>query len=168
MNGTENEFGAPWGTMLKVMSTFGTVVLLAVPVAVLISMKQGKEAWVGVAIPAGCLVVLLLSLLFTVRNYTVSGSMLLVRRLLWSTRVDLSGLRSARVESNAMRGSIRTFGNGGLFSFSGRYRSRTLGSFRAFVTDLSGCVVLELDSGKVVVSPDNPEFFVALLRRGMI
>ena len=62
-----------------------------------------------------------------------------------------------------MTGSIRTMGNGGLFSFSGRYRSRKLGSFRAYVTDLRNCVVLKLAEQVIVISPENPEMFVEIL-----
>ncbi len=41
-----------------------------------------------------------------------------------------------------MRGSLRLFGNGGMFSITGLYRNRALGNYRAFVTDLKKTVVL--------------------------
>jgi len=59
-----------------------------------------------------------------------------------------------------MRGSIRTFGNGGLFSFTGFYRNRLLGAYRAFVTDPRQAVVLRFPKRNVVVSPGAPEEFV--------
>ena len=159
------DFAAPWGTMLKVMSAIGTLVLVGIPAFMLATIDFEADMIQGIGAVMMCLVILILTLLFTVRGFTVSGSTLLVRRLLWNTRLDLTGLRSVTVDRNAMKGSIRTIGNGGLFSFSGTFRSRSLGKFRAFVTEMSSCVVLDLKSGRVVVSPDNPEYFVSVVRR---
>jgi hypothetical protein len=58
-----------------------------------------------------------------------------------------------------MRWSIRTFGNGGFFSFSGFYRNKLLGAYRAFVTDRHQTVVLRYGGRTVVVSPSSPEEF---------
>jgi hypothetical protein len=78
----------------------------------------------------------------TVRGYTVTSDTILVQRLFWTTRLPLAGLQSARFEPEAMRWSIRTFGNGGLFSFTGCFRNKLLGAYRAFVTDPRRAVVL--------------------------
>jgi hypothetical protein len=60
-----------------------------------------------------------------------------------------------------MRGSFRLFGNGGMFSFTGWYRNRALGTYRAFVTDLKQTVVLRFEKKTIVLSPENPERFVS-------
>lgn len=59
-----------------------------------------------------------------------------------------------------MRASLRTFGNGGGFSFTGRYWNKRLGSYRAFVTNPARSVVLRWQDRTVVVSPASPEEFV--------
>jgi Bacterial PH domain len=71
-----------------------------------------------------------------------------------------NGLQSARFEPNVMRGSIRTCGNGGLFSFTGFYRNKLLGSYRALVTDTKQKVVLAYSDRTVGLSPESPEEFV--------
>ncbi len=58
---------------------------------------------------------------------------------------------------------IRTFGNGGRFGFTGRFRNRTPGPYRAFATDGERTVVIELRDGAVVVTPDRPEVFAEIL-----
>jgi len=154
------EFEAPWGTALKLMSAGASLVLLAVPLFLLMEGDRPLvEMAAAVALPV---VVLGATLLYTVRGYSLKGNTLQIRRLLWNTRVDLSGLRSATVDPDAMKRSVRVFGNGGLFSFTGRFRSRSLGSFKAFVTDMSACVVLVTDRDTVVISPGSPERFVEL------
>jgi hypothetical protein len=47
-----------------------------------------------------------------------------------------------------------------VFSFTGLFRNRTLGMYRAFVTDPRRAVVLRLPRRTVVVSPADPEAFV--------
>ena len=70
-----------------------------------------------------------------------------------------AGLESARFLPNAMRWSVRTFGNGGFFSFSGFYWNKLLGGYRAFVTDPT--VVLRYSSSrKGLLSPAEPDDFV--------
>jgi len=61
---------------------------------------------------------------------------------------------------NATEKSIRTFGNGGLFSFSGFYHNKTLGTYRAWITDSKQTVVLAFPKRTVVISPVPPDDFV--------
>jgi hypothetical protein len=79
--------------------------------------------------------------------------------------VNLAGLQSVEAEPSAMRRSIRTFGNGGLFCIAGKFWNRRLGSYRAFATDPKRSVVLRFEDHSVVVTPDNPEAFVARVRK---
>jgi hypothetical protein len=102
--------------------------------------------------------------LFTIRGYTVTPDAIRIHRLFWTTRFSLFGLHSAKVEPEAMRRSIRTFGNGGLFSFSGWFYSKTLGAYRAFVTDPHRAVVLHFDRRNIVLSPSAPEDLVHDIR----
>jgi hypothetical protein len=148
-------FGAPWGTLLKVVSSLVTLLLLGFFIVLIKSTNPLS------IVP---LVIAFVCLLFTVRGYTVSGDTLLVKRLLWNTVVDIGMVRSVKINTEAMTGSIRTFGNGGLYSFSGQYRSGKLGFFRAYVTDFKNCVVIETAGNTIVVSPENPELFTEVLR----
>ena len=97
--------------------------------------------------------------LFCIRGYTLSPEMLTIRRLLWNTQIHLTDLISAESRPEAMHRSIRTFGNGGFFSFTGYYRNRNLGSYIAFVTDPHQTVILRFPTRTIVLSPDEPEVF---------
>ena len=55
--------------------------------------------------------------------------------ILRETALDLSGVTSVCHDPAAMKGSIRVFGKGGLFAFTGFYWSRTIGRYRAYVMD---------------------------------
>jgi hypothetical protein len=155
-------FRAPWSRLLRVMTAAGMVVILGC--AAISLFAPGVPAWARaalvVALPslvAGCA-------LFTVRGYELEPGELRVRRLLWTTVIPLAGLRSVDVDPQALRGAIRTCGNGGLFVFAGWYWSKRLRSFRLYATDPKCAVVLALESRRIVVTPESPEEFAAAAR----
>lgn len=156
-------FRAPWGKLLVVMSALATLLCLGITFGIpfFLTPQHGGEVgrwlrWVPLALLIGCA-------LFTVRGYAITPDAILVHRLLWSTRLPREGLKSAEFVPHAMRRSLRTCGNGGFFSFTGFYWSKSLKSFRAYVTDLNRTVVLRYDRRTVVVSPESPDDFARLL-----
>ncbi len=159
----ERYFNAPWGTLLKVFSFLATLLLVGVFGGMIFSGRASTLVTMILysLIP---LLTLSISLLFTVRGYSISENTFRIRRLMWYTDIDISMLQSVEYDPKAMTGSIRTFGNGGLFSFSGRYKSGKLGSFKAYVTDFNNCVTIKTSGLTLVVSPENPDLFVTILR----
>jgi len=147
---------APWSPLLIVLSALATLLCVGIAGSVFFCKKHGWEEWaffMPLVLTAGCA-------LFAIRGYTVTPEAILVHRLLWSTRLPREGLTSAEFVPHAMRGSIRTCGNGGFFSFSGFYWSRKWKSYRAYVTDPRRTVVLRYGRRTVIVSPGIPEDFV--------
>ncbi len=159
-------YQAPWGRALIVLSVLTTVICLGSS-AVVWWQVAGKHQ-PGLLSCAALLPLILLfgCALFTIRGYAIGTDEILIHRLLWSTSLPRAGLESASVEPDAMRGSLRTFGNGGGFSFSGLYYNKRLGSYRAFVTDLKLTVVLRYANRRVVLSPASPADFVTDLALG--
>src|SRR5439155_8624663 len=152
---TMKNYKAHWSTSLVVISSLATVLCLGITLY-MVGYFHGWLRWEGF-LP---LSIILISALFTIRGYTVTPDAILVHRLCWTTRVPLAGLESVQVEPEAMRDSIRTFGNGGLFSFTGCFRNKPLGAYRAYVTDPHQTVVLRFPKRTVVVSPATPQEFV--------
>ncbi len=146
-------YKAHWGEWLTVTSSLLTVLCLGMVIVAL--KKGGLVSWIGavlVVLMAGCA-------LFTIRGYTVTPDSVLIHRLFWATRVPLAGLEAAWFEPRPMRWNLR-FGNGGFFSFTGFYRNKFFGPYRAFATDRRLNVVLQLADRTIVVSPVGPEDFV--------
>jgi hypothetical protein len=150
-------FNAPWGKMLRWMSAISVVLVLGIFVAIWVLDKSTIPRAAILLLPG----LLLVTALFVIREYTIEPTEVLIRRLFWTTRLPLAGLKSAAFQPGAMRGSLRLCGNGGMFSYTGWYRSRSLGNYRAFVTDLNNTVVLKFEQRTIVVSPENAERFVA-------
>ena len=152
-----NSYQAPWGKSLCWMSALSVAIMLGMTAPLFFKATPPIVRWL-VLLP---LLMLPGAALFVIRAYAVEANQLAIQRLLWTTRVPLAGLQSAEAVPNAMRGSLRLCGNGGFFSITGWYRSRALGNYRAFVTDLKRTVVLRFPARAVVISPENPERFVA-------
>lgn len=158
------KFGAPWSRQLKVLTSVFTLFLLGLPLILLDRAPEDPPTiylisiWLPVAI-------LVLSALFAIRGFVVEGNRLLVLRPLWKTRLSLQGLQRAEADPEAMQGSIRTFGNGGLFGFIGLFRNKKLGRYRAFATDEKNAVVLRFATHTLVITPEQPQRAVALLNR---
>jgi hypothetical protein len=156
-------FGAPWGRLLCFLTVLTGLILAGVPLIGVFTGPRGDAAWIL------SMIVMPLSILsggafFMIRRYELTEDALLVRRAGWSSRVDLSRLVSAEAVPDAMANSMRTFGNGGLFCFAGLFYNKRLGSYRVFATDPKRAVVLRFSDRVVVVTPDDPEAFVASIK----
>ena len=156
---------APWSRALKVMS-FASLILLSavaffvgrtVPAALHGGLDRRLIQLLVLATPA-------IAVLFVVAGYDLDERGLRVRRLLWSSRFSLAGIERAWHDPRAMKGSLRVFGNGGMFSITGLFQSRQLGRYRAFVTDPSRAVVLVRGQSTLVLSPEDPEAFLRQLQ----
>jgi hypothetical protein len=158
---------APWSGLLKAVSAFTTLLLLAVTYAAWRAAPPGLTGLayvIGIAVPCIPLAVVLVALLFVVVGYEVDATELRVRRLLWATTLRLNGVNHVWQDPEVIRGSLRVVGNGGLFSFSGVFWSKRLGRYRIFATDLKRCVVLVLTDRVLVVTPADPEAFIQHIR----
>lgn len=154
-----SHFSAPWSGLVKVVTFLAIGVVIVLPFLIP-RIAAGWLHWLTWG-------VLLFCLFLCVSGYSVRSGQLLVHRLGWTTRFDLASLSRFETNPHAMLGSIRLFGNGGLFCFIGYYRNGVLGRYRAFVTDPARAVVLEFGSQKIVVSPDDPQAFVETLREAV-
>lgn len=160
---------APWPLTLKLVSGLATVALIIASIAVFRKVPTASGfGYLAAAVP---LLVLAGSLFFGVSGYSLEGNRLQVHRLVTTTAIPLDGLARIRADPDACKGSLRVFGNGGLFAFTGWFYNRSLGRYRAFVTDFRHAVVLRFPDRVVVISPADPKEFVrrlaALRPRGL-
>jgi hypothetical protein len=75
-------------------------------------------------------------------------------------RFPLEGLVDASRDPHVMRWAVKRFGNDGLGAIRGRFWSKRVGSFYAFLTSTENAVVLRWPDKVVAVSPADPDFFI--------
>ena len=160
----KRKFDAPWATSLKVISVLSTLLLPAI----LWSLPVPAQAGLVFRVSIRMLPVVLLGgcALFTIRGYEVAEGCLKVRRLFWTTRIPLRTLADVECRRGSFGWAWRTFGNGGLYSFTGWYYQKPLGAFRALATRTSDVVILKFrDRKPIVVTPDDVESFAEAAKR---
>jgi hypothetical protein len=156
-------YGAPWSLLLKGI-TFGVITVMTL--VVLLAWTRGEAEPVPRFIMTLPLLVVGATAFWAVLGYEIGSDVLEIRRPLHVTRIPLRGLREVREDPRAMQRALRVFGNGGMFAFTGLFRNREVGRFRAYVTDRGRAVFLFFDDGRTIcVSPDDPRGFARRLRR---
>jgi len=157
---------APWSSSLRLMSALGTAVLVVVGVSAYrgIPVVSGIAHTLGLGVALALILSLLGSFLFAVTGYAVDENALHIERPLFATRVPLADLQRVWFDPDACKGSLRLFGNGGLYSFTGFFRNKKLGIYRLFGTDLRRAVVLMLSQRTVVITPADPDAFIGHMR----
>ena len=157
--GNEVRFSAPWSPTLRIVTILVCALLATVSVmgsVVSENVPLGLRLLAFIA-PVGILVG---TQFFVVRGYVLTENELRIERLGWANHIDLRNVFSATADPEAMRGSIRLWGSGGLFGFFGWYRNKKLGVYRAYCTDPKRSVIVKLTNRTIVVTPDNPDRFV--------
>lgn len=152
-------FKAPWGRTLKLVTTLSSLLLLGISGAGLFTGPRDDWVW-WLAMVILPLLIWGVAALSLVRSYRLDARGLSIQRLLWRTPLSLAHLQAVQYRPHVMRRSFRILGNGGLFGFTGYFRNRELGTYRAFVTDLEQTVVLTFPNRKIVLSPKPAAEFV--------
>jgi hypothetical protein len=111
------------------------------------------------------LLVLALAALLAPRGYSIEASALRIERRLGSIAIPLASIRKVEpLPPEKLAGAWRVLGTAGFFGYFGRFRNRSLGSFRMYATRSDGHILVAAEQ-PVVLTPDRPTEFVAELRR---
>lgn len=99
--------------------------------------------------------------LFRITGYTLNDSELIIHRPIFNKIVKRNTIKEIKkLNSDEINGMIRTFGNGGLFGFYGWFYNSKLGKIRLYCSRSNDLILLSLEKGKIVISPDETENFI--------
>jgi len=156
MENGRKTFKAPWDWLLILMTSGVTLLLL------------GLDYYTPGFIPTLITWSIILGALgFGIFGYHIEDKQLKILRLGWSKDIDLSEINTVEIKPYAMTGSVRTFGIGGLFGYVGYFRNSILKGYKAYVTHRDKTVVITTEEEQVVISPDDPEAFVASIEASL-
>jgi hypothetical protein len=148
-------FTASWDSLTKVISAVVVVLLLGPAIFVL---RSPLASGIGI-------LVLVLAYAWSARGYQIIDGTLRIRRLAGSVRIPLESIREARQATpEDLSGCVRLFGSGGLFGWYGLFRTSKLGKSTWYVTDRSHAVVLVTPEKTLLISPDEVERFLGVVR----
>ena len=118
-------------------------------------------------IPISLTLILLIAYLFRPNNYSVDEDKLLIHRMIKDVEIKRDNIKYVEIiDESKVKNSIRTFGSGGFFGSFGKFWNSTLGSMTWYVTRKNNFVLVETnDQKKIILTPDNPEDFVAFFNK---
>jgi len=95
--------------------------------------------------------------LYQPQKYVINSGKIIVKRPFKDKVIEISTVKEVyTIEKDTMGWVLRTFGNGGLFGFYGRFRSDRYGDMTWYATRRSNYVMLETnDHQKIVLTPDD-------------
>jgi hypothetical protein len=113
--------------------------------------------------PFAMIILLIVTYGFSPKGYVLEDGVFTVLRPFKAKNYPLSDIQSVSVvEKKNLKGSIRTFGVGGLFGYFGLFRNSTYGNMVWYATRRDRFVVIERSNGKtIVITPDDPAAFVS-------
>jgi len=155
-------FEVRYDTLLKVASGGTTALLLGIAGACVFGYRGGATMPMLLAAVLSFMLPISMAL-FAVLRYEIDEGGLHVVRPVGRRRIAKTISRVA-VDDDALKGGIRTFGNGGLFSYNGWYWLPKYGHCRLWVTDRRSLVVLHGERGCALVSPARRDAFIAAVR----
>jgi hypothetical protein len=166
------EYQASLGNLSKIITAL--VIIFMIGFIVMLSYKNTveprKEFAFATAFGLFMLMIPVIAFFYRPKAYVITDDALLIKRIAGNYRIPLSVIKSVIAASREdMRITIRTFGNGGLFGFTGHYRNSRFGRMRWFVSQRQNYLVIETSEGtKFVISPDEPEVMEDDLQKSLL
>jgi hypothetical protein len=96
-------------------------------------------------------------------DYKILANELIIHRLAGNVKILRSQIKSVEVlDKKKIAWSVRTFGVGGLFGYYGKFANAKLGPMTWYATRRDRTVIIRTLNNKIIIlTPDNPEEFVA-------
>jgi hypothetical protein len=146
---------APWLVMGLMVYVVSRVVTLSHP-----------TSYSDVALPALIIPILLFGLVIVMYVYRtkaviIDDNGIVIDRIAKRVTINYSDIHSVKTVPD-MRFAIRTFGNGGVFGYTGYFYKKGIGSMRWYCTQRRNYILIEkTNNKKIVVTPDDPDGFIS-------
>ncbi len=145
--------------------TIGVTLLFVAIIVGQISIIKDEGRAVPIFTTITLILIYFISFAFSPINYKVSAEKLTIHRLFIDVNIDRNQIKSIELLDKEKMGWVfRTFGVGGLFGYYGKFANTKLGSMTWYATRRDKTVLIEtIDKKKIILTPDEPEKFVAHL-----
>jgi len=157
------EFAAPKSTWIKVI----TAVLFAVMILLAALAFLTETDASGLIMPAVIFVIVLaLSYYFSITRYEITETHIVIHRPFDQVKIRKSAIANVLpIDKKDIRLSIRTFGIGGVFAYTGQFWNSKFGNMTWYLSRMDNVVLLiDTSNRKTLLSPDNREKFIAALK----
>jgi hypothetical protein len=136
----------------------------AIIITILVGLLFGALIVFDFILPLAIFLIIIYLICFYLKplRYEITEDEIIIRRLIKSVRISRSDVESLKLlDKSALKGTVRTFGVGGLFGWYGKFANSQLGDMTWYVTRRDKIVLINTSEGKkILISPDEAESFV--------
>jgi len=166
-------FSASWDKGMWILNSILVILMGGVTITLLVAGLYGMRESVFFAIimiAASLLPVLILIIAagFAPRQYQITDDLILVNRLFAKdVKIPLSMVYSIEPVSykHVFKKSVRIMGSGGGFGIYGAFTSPSMEYFKAYMTRRDKLVLIRIPDKPFVLTPDDPEGFIAAVQQ---
>ena len=140
---------------------FATIIILQV------SLFLRHHNWQSLATTCLLLAIYIFTYLYRPVNYEVKEQNVIVHRPASDITLLRNDIKNIEIiQSENLKGTIRTFGVGGMFGYYGQFANFKLGCMTWYATKHhEKTVLIEMNNGKkIILTPDEPEQFIQQLQ----
>ena len=144
------KFKLPVGNFVRITSAL-TIALMVIMPVVLFFVLPNEQDFLVLPVAGLGILILLGSYGFAPLSVSLEPGKLLVHHPMHTRTYLISSAKVEVVDRKSLLPYMRTFGNGGLFAFTGHFRNSKLGKFRYHSRKRSDGTLFSLDNGTKVV-----------------
>lgn len=143
------------GISVFVFVLFGAIISLQLNTY--IRADQDLPAWSIILMGGIFLLIIATTWIFRPVKYSVNSERLIIHRPVRDVEIRIRDIRKAvRISKDDMRWTARTFGNGGLFGYYGKFWNKKFGTMTWYATKRNNYLLVETREGKkLVLTPDD-------------
>jgi hypothetical protein len=159
------EFKTSLDKLAKVVTAVITILFTAILVLQLIFIQDFGNASSVITVIT-LLISYLIAFMFRPIRYSILDELLVIHRPLLDIKIELNEIENVEMlDSQELKGTIRTFGVGGLWGYWGSFANTRIGAMKWYATRMSNAVLITtVNNKKIVLTPDDPELFVKKLK----
>ncbi len=156
------EFKATMDTSTKLITALVILILIVVMTIPFISIPKSIGTLSPILTALIPLIIFTIPILYKPINYSIESRNIIIHRFINQVVILKSKIESVeQIEKETLKGTIRSFGVGGLFGYFGKFYHNKFGIMTWYATRRNNYVlIITSSSKKIILTPDNPEDFV--------
>ncbi|MCY7290574.1 MAG: PH domain-containing protein [Ferruginibacter sp.] len=150
-------------SLAKVVTASISIIFAAI-IVVQISLIKGEGNAVPIFTTVTLAIIYFGTFSFRPISYILTQDKLIIQRPLSVVKMERDEIKSVeQLNNDKLSWTVRTFGVSGLFGYFGNFRNIQLGNMTWYATRRKDKIVLvtTINNKKIILSPDEPEKFVA-------
>lgn len=163
MNQRKMKFNASLDKLAVVITLVVTIIFAAIIIVPLVLTTDSVQSISSILI---LVIIYLIVFLYRPLYYRTTDDLIIIHRPIIDVKINLKDIKSVeRLDKERLKGTIRTFGVGGLFGYWGKFTNGKIGAMTWYATRRDHAIIITTTSNKkILLTPDEPDLFVSTIR----